>query len=507
MINEYDGNPYARLVEMAKLAQKDGVIKGILLHQGESNTNDSTWPQKVAGVYGNLVKDLQLDPVAVPLLAGELVNADQGGRCASMNAIIATLPQTVGNAHVISSKGCPSAPDKLHFTAEGYRMLGSRYAVKMLSLLGQQVRVGNAIPEGQPSSTNIPGIHYPRILPDNRVSFRVKAPDAQRLQIDLLKKYDMVKDTGGIWIVTTEPVAEGFHYYSLLIDGVPVVDPSGKTYYGMGRMASGIDIPDKDMEYYQAKNVPHGQVRMFNYYSEITKAWRRAFIYTPPGYDQNITRKYPVLYLQHGSGEDETGWYNQGKMDFIMDNLIAEGKAKAMIVVMERGYATDPARPTTTTPGPNARTSSNNVFPEVLVKEVIPMVDKNFRTLTSREHRAMAGLSMGGFQTFQTTMTNLDKFAYIGGFSGAGFLQAGADIKQMYNGAWENAEAFNKKVKLVYMSIGTTEPERLYNGVKNFHEALEKAGIKHVYYESPNTAHEWQTWRRSLKQYASLIFK
>jgi enterochelin esterase family protein len=386
------------------------------------------------------------------------------------------------------------------------------FSIVILCLLcsvanSQSVLPGNMVPEGQPASTNIPGIQYPRILPDNRVFFRVKAPDAQRVQIDLLKKYDMVKDTGGIWIVTTEPVAEGFHYYSLVIDGVPVVDPSGKTYYGMGRMASGIDIPDKDMEYYQSKNVPHGQVRMLNYYSDITKAWRRAFIYTPPGYDQNTTKKYPVLYLQHGSGEDETGWYNQGKMDLIMDNLIAEGKATAMIVVMDRGYATDPARPTTTTTGPNARTSPNNVFPEVLVKEIIPMVEKNFRTLTGREHRAMAGLSMGGFQTFQTTMTNLDKFAYIGGFSGAGFLQPGTDIKQLYNGAWGDAEAFNKKVKLVYLSIGTTEPERMYNGVKNFHEALEKAGIKHVYYESPNTAHEWQTWRRSLKQYASLIFK
>lgn len=386
------------------------------------------------------------------------------------------------------------------------------FSIAFLCLLcsvanSQNVSQVNMVPEGQPASTNIPGIQYPRILPDNRVFFRVKAPEAQRVQIDLLKKYDMVKDTGGIWIVTTEPVAEGFHYYSLLIDGVPVVDPSGKTYYGMGRMASGIDIPDKDMEYYQAKNVPHGQVRMLNYYSDITTAWRRAFIYTPPGYDQHTTKKYPVLYLQHGSGEDETGWYNQGKMDLIMDNLIAEGKATSMIVVMDRGYATDPARPTTTTTGPNARTTANNVFPEVLVKEIIPMVEKNFRTLTGKEHRAMAGLSMGGFQTFQTTMTNLDKFAYIGGFSGAGFLQAGTDIKQMYSGAWADADAFNKKVKLVYLSIGTTEPERMYNGVKNFHEALEKAGIKHVYYESPNTAHEWQTWRRSLRQYASLIFK
>jgi enterochelin esterase-like enzyme len=362
--------------------------------------------------------------------------------------------------------------------------------------------------DGIPASTNIPGIQYPQILPDNRVVFRVKAPDAQKMQIDLGKKYDMLKDTGGYWKVTTDPIGEGFHYYSLLIDGVPVVDPSSQTFYGMGRMASGIDIPDKDMDYYQARNVPHGQVRSVNYYSNITKAWRRAYVYTPPGYDDNLNKRYPVLYLQHGAGEDETGWSTQGKMDFILDNLIAEKKATPMIVVMDRGYATDPTKPVNTNVvGPGPRGMSSNVFPEVLVKDIIPMIDKNFRTLTDCEHRAMAGLSMGGFQTFQTTMTNLDKFAYIGGFSGASFLQAGTDIKQMYNGAWSDPAAFNQKVKLIYISIGTAEPERMYTGVKGFHEALEKAGIKHVYYESPGTSHEWQTWRRSLRQFASLIFK
>ena len=355
---------------------------------------------------------------------------------------------------------------------------------------------------GTPASTNIPGQKYPQILPDNRVVFRVKAPDARKLQIDLMKKYDMVKDTSGFWTVTTEPVGEGFHYYSLIADGIAICDPASQTFYGMGRMASGIDIPDKDMDYYQPKNVPHGQVRSVNYYSDMTKAWRRANVYTPPGYDENPKKRYPVLYLQHGSGEDETGWPTQGKMDFILDNLIAEGKATPMIVVMERGYATDPTNPVSTTGG---RTS--NVFPEVLVNEVIPMIDKSFRTLTDRDHRAMAGLSMGGFQTFQTTMTNLDKFAHIGGFSGAGRLQPGADIKQLYNGAWADADAFNKKMKVVYVSIGTKEPERMYTGVKGFHEALDKAGIRHVYYESPGTLHEWQTWRRSLRQYAGLIFK
>jgi enterochelin esterase-like enzyme len=356
---------------------------------------------------------------------------------------------------------------------------------------------------GEPASTNIPGVKYPQIMADNRVMFRVKAPEAQNVKIDLLKKYDMKKDTGGYWTVTTDPIVLGFHYYSLLIDNVAVVDPASQTFYGMGRMASGIDIPDPAGDFYTAKNVSHGQVRSVNYYSDLTKAWRRAYVYTPPQYDSDPNKKYPVLYLQHGSGEDETGWNTQGKMDLIMDNLIATKKATPMIVVMDRGYATA-AQPVATT---SAGAANANIFPEVLVKEIIPMVEKNFRTLTDRDHRAMAGLSMGGFQTFQTTMTNLDKFAYVGGFSGAGFLQPGVDVTKMYNGVWADANTFNNKVKVLYMSIGTTEPERMYKGVNGLHKELEKANIKHVYYESPGTAHEWQTWRRSLNQFAGLIFK
>jgi len=363
--------------------------------------------------------------------------------------------------------------------------------------------IGNATPAaaGVPASTNIPGVKYPQILPDNRVFFRVKAPQANEVIIDLTKKFPMQKDTGGYWTVTTEPIPLGFHYYSLIIDGVAVVDPASQTYYGMGRMASGIDIPDPDAGFYEVKNVPHGQVRLINYYSNLTQAWRRAYVYTPADYD-NSSKKYPVLYLQHGSGEDETGWTAQGKMNFILDNLIAEKKANPMIVVMDRGYATDPTKPAGNGAGMNG-----NIFPEVLIKEIIPMTDRTFRTLADRNHRAMAGLSMGGFQTFQTTMTHLDLFNYVGGFSGAAFLQPNTDVTTMYDGIWANADKFNKQLKVMYISIGTTEPERMYTGVSGFHKALDKAGIKHTYYESPGTAHEWQTWRRSLRQFASLIFK
>jgi enterochelin esterase-like enzyme len=357
--------------------------------------------------------------------------------------------------------------------------------------------------EGTTASTAVPGSRYPQIMPDNSVRFRVRAPEAQKLQIDLGKKYDMVKDTGGYWVLRTEPIPEGFHYYSLLVDGVAVVDPSSQTFYGMSRMASGIDIPDKDQGYYQMRNVPHGQIRSVRYYSNITKAWRKAMVYTPPGYDKNSEVRYPVLYLQHGGGEDESGWPNQGKVDIILDNLIASNNAKPMLVVMEHGIAIDPAKPATS----GFREQYLSVFPDVVVKELIPMIDTTFRTIPDREHRAMAGLSMGGFQTFQTTLTNLDKFAYIGGFSGAGMMPAGSDIKTLYNGAFANPEDFNNKVKLVYVSTGLKEPVGMYNTAKNFHDALDKAGIKNTYYESPGTGHEWQTWRRSLRQFAGLLFK
>lgn len=361
---------------------------------------------------------------------------------------------------------------------------------------------------GTPAVTNVSGARYPRILSDNRVIFRINAPDAQKVQVDLLKKYEMVKDADGTWEATTDPIVEGFHYYSILIDGVAVCDPASQTFYGMGRWASGIEIPEKGVDFYLPKDVPHGQIRIKNYYSNITKSWRRAFVYTPPGYEEKINERYPVLYLQHGGGEDETGWPNQGRVDFIMDNLIAEGKAKPMLIVMDRGYAVNPnAPPVNREPGARGMLMQNTALTDVFIKEIIPMIDKDFRTVSDREHRAMAGLSMGGFQSFQITMGNLDTFAYVGGFSGAGFIPPGSDITKMYNGIWADPGSFNKEMKLVYISIGTAEPERMYKGVNALHLELEKAGIKHVYDESPGTSHEWLTWRRSLKQFASLLFK
>lgn len=361
--------------------------------------------------------------------------------------------------------------------------------------------------KGTPASTNIPGAVYPEILPDNKVFFRVKAPEAKSVQIDLGKKYDMNREEDGSWVVTTEPVVEGFHYYSLVIDGVSVCDPASKTFYGMGRMASGIEIPEKGVDYYLYKDVPRGQVRQLRYYSSKTKSWRRAFVYTPAGYDADTSKRYPVLYLQHGGGEDETGWPNQGKMDAIMDNLIAENKAKPMLVVMDNGYAVDPDAPQNDSAQGLRGLFQNSALEHVFIKELIPLIDKEFRTIPDRDHRAMAGLSMGGFQSFQIVLSNLDVFSFVGGFSGGGSIQKEEDFSKMYNGAWADADSFNRKMKLVYLSIGTAEPANMYETVNKFHQELDKIRVNHVYYESPGTSHEWLTWRRSLYQFAGLIFK
>jgi enterochelin esterase-like enzyme len=364
--------------------------------------------------------------------------------------------------------------------------------------------------DSQPATSNVRGSEYPRVTSDLRAIFQIKAPYAKKVQIKLGKIYDMVKDEKGIWSGTTDPLVPGFHYYFLLIDSVQVSDPASESYFGWGRMSSGIEIPEQGVDFYTLKNVPHGDVRSKWYYSKATESWRRCFVYCPPDYNSNLSKKYPVLYLQHGSGEDERGWSVQGKADIIMDNLIAAGKAAPMLIVMDKGYAIKPGASVpqaSGTPGPGQQQSGPTPFEEVVINDLIPFIDATFRTYSDRDHRAMAGLSMGGGQTFQITTRNLDRFAYIGGFSGSGRISADADLKNVYNGVFADADTFNKKVKLVWIGIGTGEPENMYRNVKGFHETLTKIGIKNVYYESPGTDHEWLTWRRSLYQFAPLLFK
>ncbi len=373
-----------------------------------------------------------------------------------------------------------------------------------------------------PAPSNIRGKEYPRIHADLRVTFRIKAPDAKKVEFAFFtpKRYPAEKDKDGFWTATTDPQVPGFHYYRVFIDGAEVGDPSSEMFYGTGKMTSGIEIPEKGVDFYLPKDVPHGEVRERWYHSKTTQQWRRIFVYTPPGYDSDRERRYPVLYLQHGGGEDERGWPNQGRVGFILDNLIAERKAKPMIVVMEQGYArrpgevapsparpARPAAPGQNRPAPRDFSRMFSAFEEVMVKDLIPMIDAAYRTIPNRENRAMAGLSMGGMQTFLIALKHLDLFAYLGGFSGAGggFGGAAFDPKTAHNGVMADAGEFNKKVRRLWLGIGTAEG-RMYEGIKNYHQALKKAGIKHGYYESPGTAHEWLTWRRCLHEFAPLLF-
>ena len=367
--------------------------------------------------------------------------------------------------------------------------------------------------------TNVPNAEFPHVNEDSSIEFRLTAPDATKVQVKVgaAPSVDMVKGDDGVWKVTTPPIVPGFHYYYLTIDGVTVDDPASRTFYGVGKDSTGIEVPEKGSAYYLVAAVPHGEVREHWYYSRITEKWRRCFVYTPPGYDSDVKVRYPVLYLQHGAGEDETGWIRQGHANFILDNLVAAGKARPMIVVMDSGYAERPAaappQPPVdpgTPPAFQKMRAATAAFEDVMITEIIPMIDATYRTIADRNHRAMAGLSMGGMQTFQVTMHHLETFSYIGGFSGAGngFMTGDKklDPRTEYNGVLSDAAAFNKRVHLVWLGVGTAEPERMQKGLGSFNDFLQQAGIQHVFYESPGTAHEWQTWRRDLNLFAPLLF-
>jgi enterochelin esterase-like enzyme len=348
---------------------------------------------------------------------------------------------------------------------------------------------------GTPASTNVRSARYPQILPDNRVVFRIKAPDAQKVQIDLGRKYDLAKDTGEYWTVTTDSIGEGFHYYSLLIDGVPLADPASETFYGMGRMASGIEIPFAGGAYYALRDVPHGDIRIKRYYSSVTNSWRRFYIYTPPGYDQNTNEKYPVLYLLHGGGEDERGWATQGRTDLILDNLIAEEKAKPMLVVMLDGNM-------------GAGGFSENVlraFENELKRSVIPFVEQHYRVKTDAKSRALAGLSMGGIQTLYAGMKNTELFSYLGVFSSGWFANQPALSTPHYDYIKNNNTIIENNLKLLWIAMGGKE-DIAYNNCKVMLSKFDELNLKYTYSEYPG-GHTWPVWRNNLYNFAQLLFQ
>lgn len=350
---------------------------------------------------------------------------------------------------------------------------------------------------------NVPMAEYPKVDEQRRALFRLYAPEAYDVKADICgKKYPMTKDNNGMWTVTTDPLVVGFHYYFFIVDGVQVTDPASDCFYGCGRMASGIEVPESPEEaaYYTFnKSIAHGQVRECQYYSEVEGQVRRCFVYTPVEYETSPKSKYPVLYLQHGMGEDERGWHEQGHMANILDGQIASGKCKPMIVVMDYG---DCGYIHGTKKG-ETRDEFGASFGNILLRDIIPFVEKTFRVKTDRDHRAMAGLSWGGNQTFQITLTHLDQFAHIGAFSGAILMAPGQNITDVYGGVFSDADKFNKQVHTLFLGQGTEEGM----GCDRMSQSLKEAGINHVYYASPGTHHEWLTWRRCLNEFLPLLFK
>jgi len=375
--------------------------------------------------------------------------------------------------------------------------------------------------EFRPAATNVWGAQYPRVDGAGRVEIRIKAPDATKVRVNFWSgpKVDMAKQPDGFWTVTTPPLVPGLHYYTLILDGAEVTDLGTHAFFGGGKHASAVEVPEPGADYYEIRAVPHGQVREVWYDSKVTGTWRHALVYLPPDYDAQTKTRYPVLYLQHGGGEDETGWIRQGRANFILDNLIAAGSCKPMIVVMAYGYARRAGVPAPDLTGKpfgspemmKAMQEMAAAFEDDVTQALIPFVDATYRTIADRDHRAMAGLSMGGMQTFQVTLNHLDLFSHIGGFSGAGGpLVLGdqkLDPKTAYNGVFADPAAFAKKVHLLWLGVGTQEPERMLAGIRRLHASLTEAGIQHVYYESPGTDHEWQTWRRDLQDFAPRLFQ
>ena len=375
--------------------------------------------------------------------------------------------------------------------------------------------------EFRPAATNVWGAQYPRVDGAGRVEIRIKAPDATKVRVNFWSgpKVDMAKQPDGFWTVTTPPLVPGLHYYTLILDGAEVTDLGTHAFFGGGKHASAVEVPEPGADYYEIRAVPHGQVREVWYDSKVTGTWRHALVYLPPDYDAQTKTRYPVLYLQHGGGEDETGWIRQGRANFILDNLIAAGSCKPMIVVMAYGYARRAGVPAPDLTGKpfgspemmKAMQEMAAAFEDDVTQALIPFVDATYRTIADRDHRAMAGLSMGGMQTFQVTLNHLDLLSHIGGFSGAGGpLVLGdqkLDPKTAYNGAFADRAAFAKKVHLLWLGVGTQEPERMLAGIRRLHASLTEAGIQHVYYESPGTDHEWQTWRRDLQDFAPRLFQ
>lgn len=486
MLAAYDNDPYARLIEMAKIAQKDGVIKGILVHQGESNTGDPRWPAQLKKVYDNIIRDLDLQGEVVPLLVGEVVNSDRGGICASHNDVIARVPQTIPNAHVISSSGCTNAPDLLHFDAAGYRELGKRYANKMLQLLGYNV----------PETSWRDVVFHPHIIhPDGRITFNHEAPNAKKVELSgqfMDGRMPMTRNSRGIWSATVKPEKADIYPYNFVVDGISVNASNNMAIFPNENFkASLLEIPDPEA-LYTINDVPHGKVQYMTYKSDVMGEYRPVVVYTPADYEKG-NKKYPVFYLVSGTTDTEETWFKVGKVNVILDNLIAQGKAVPMIVVMPYGNVFG------TTPSPTTVASAKmyQKFEQELTECVMPFIEKNFRTKNDRKSRAIAGFSRGGGQSLFTVYSNFDKFSYLASYSA--YLTP--EVMDIY---FPNIENDIKKLDLMWFGVGTSD--FLYQNVLDHQAYFDQKGIS---YEKMFTegGHTWMNARTYLAETLQKFFK
>ena len=486
MLAAYDNDPYARLIEMAKLAQKDGVIKGILVHQGESNTGDPRWPGQLKKVYDNIIRDLDLQGEVVPLLVGEVVNSDRGGVCASHNAVIARVPEVIPQAHVISSSGCDTAFDLLHFNAAGYRELGKRYANKMLQLLGYDV----------PQQGWRDVVFKPHIFHrDGRITFNHDAPAAKKVELSgqfLERNIPMVRNSRGIWSATVRPAKADIYPYNFVVDGVAAQAQNNMAVFPNENFkASLLEIPDPDA-LYTVNDIPHGKVQYCTYKSDVMGEYRPVLVYTPADYEKG-NKKYPVFYLVSGTTDTEETWFKVGKVNVILDNLIAQGKAVPMIVVMPYGNVFG------STPSPTTLAAAKmyEKFEQELTECVMPFVEKNFRTKNTRENRAIAGFSRGGGQSLFTVYSNFDKFSWLASYSA--YLTP--EVMDIY---FPNLQNDIKSLDLMWFGVGTSD--FLYRNVLDHQKYFDEKGIV---YEKMFTegGHTWMNARTYLTETLQKFFK
>lgn len=507
----YNDNPYEYVLELAKKAQKDGVISGILVHQGESNTDDLEWPSKVKGIYENFLNDLGLKAEDCPLLVGEVVNSDRGGVCGPMNKIINLVPDIVPTAHVVSSSGCKENFDRLHFSAEGYRQLGRNYAMTMLPLMGVKVNPGRggatvespivhalprfpARPAGQgnaPEGMRGPATPF--------VTFNFRAPNAKEVYFTSQfteGRLPMEKNNHGVWSITLQPEKADIYPYNFIVDGVTVSDPLNTyTFPNENFKASLLEVPDPEA-LYTINDVPHGKMQYCTYKSTVLDMNRPVVVYTPAGYETS-GKDYPVFYLISGTTDTEETWFKVGKLNVILDNLIAQGKAEPMIVVMPYGYMMNG------TPAPDTMASCEmyTTFSNEMTSCIMPFVEENFRTIADRDHRAIAGFSRGGGQSLFTCLNNLDKFSYLASYSAYLIPEALDTYFPQYA---KNPSLLNDGLKLFWFGVGTSDG--LYKNVLTHQQYNDEKGIR---YEKVFTegGHTWMNARYYLATTIQRFFK